>query len=86
MRLTRTLAKKYANKLREIKKRKSKNYLQNKTYKLHNIAIYNKKHNCSKEHRYYIELGKNLSCVTAFLKADNVLRDLKVSEISFQVL
>ena len=49
--------------------------------------IYNKKPDRVIEHRYYIELAKNLySCRTAFLKADNVLRDLKVSEILFQLI
>ena len=55
--------------------------------KLHDIAIYNKKPNYLIEHRYYIEVAsQNLSCRTTFLKADNVLRDLKVSEILFQVI
>ena len=49
-------------------------------------AIYNKKPNYLIEHRYYRELAKNLSCRTAFIKADNELRDLKVSEILFQVI
>ena len=50
---------KYANKPREIKKRKSKNYLQNKTYKTQLYTI--KKPNYSKEYRYYIELTKILA-------------------------
>ena len=32
-----------------------------------------------------LRISYNLSWQTAFLKADNVLRDLKVSEILFQV-
>ena len=33
-----------------------------------------------------MELARTFSCLTAFLKADNLLRDLKVSEILFQVI
>ena len=34
----------------------------------------------------FYRISQNLSCRTAFLKAGNVLRDLKVSEILFQVM
>ena len=44
------------------------------------MAIYNTKPNYYYliEHRYYIELDRTL--------ADNVLRDLKITEILFQVI
>ena len=54
--------------------------------KLRDIAIYNKKPNYLIQHRYYIELAKTLAVGLLFLKADNVFRDLKVSEILFQVI
>ena len=48
-------------------------------------AIYNKKANYTIEYRYYWELARTLA--GGFLKADHdVLRNLKVSEILFQVI
>ena len=47
-------------------------------------AIYNKKPNYIIEYRYYWELAGTLA--GGFLKADHVLRNLKVSEILFQVI
>ena len=47
-------------------------------------AIYNKKPNYVIEYRYYWELAGTLA--GGFLKADHVLRNLKVSEILFQVI
>ena len=51
------------------------------------MAIYNIKPNyvIDKTQILY-RISWNLSCWTAFLKADDVLRDLKVSEILFQVI
>ena len=46
-------------------------------------AIYNKKPNYIIEYRYYWELAGTLA--GGFLKADHVLRNLKVSEILFQI-
>ena len=37
--------------------------------------MYNKKPNLSKERRYHKEINLNLSSLTAFLKAANVVRD-----------
>ena len=47
-------------------------------------AIYNKKPNYIIEYRYYWELARTLA--GGFLKADHVLRNLKISEILFQVI